>query len=73
MTTYNPNGRAEIESLFSIEGDALLREGFKEPNFTDTPEDYKNISLTGAVIDDRHFAADEAARLGIDLETYLEG
>lgn len=40
MTQYNPDDPSTIREVFSLEGDALRRAGFQEPDTSTPPEDY---------------------------------
>jgi hypothetical protein len=75
MTHYNPNSPLDIQSLFAGEGDKLRRAGFQEPDLSEKPEDFGPRTLEGAgvTITPIESAWDEAARLGMDPETFLEG
>lgn len=40
MATYNVNSPDAIREVFSLEGDALQRAGFSEPDMSEAPEGF---------------------------------
>lgn len=43
MPKYQSNSESTIQAVFRLEGDALDRAGFREPDTTHAPEDYVSM------------------------------
>ncbi|MCA9333004.1 hypothetical protein KDA00_03975 [Candidatus Saccharibacteria bacterium] len=77
MSKYHSNYRSSIEEIFEREGDSLARAGFVYPDMDTIPEEavdhFRHIENRLSIDEPIPSALDEAASLGIELETYLEG
>ncbi len=74
MPKYFVDSESSIEELFDRESDALNRAGFHQPKFAEQPEDYISARVDEeATSVELPSPIDEAAKLGVDVEKYLEG
>ena len=72
MPKYYSDSTDSIKEIFELEGDALRKSGFSFPDVGSVPEEAQGVFNTQNSTK-LPSPVDEANRLGIDLEDYLEG
>ncbi len=64
---FNANSRPDIEALFSLEGDALMSKGFKEPDFSSRPKGFGRAQRTATFLVERESLVDYSDSEGNQL------